>query len=132
MNIFLTKFCLMIILMMIEIHFDAPSRFRKGWTISIQKKQWINKYFDKKNRGLVNWGIDVTNKINNGFSKSIFCASTTLYMWGHAILGVTCKEIPPKPILPPCAVIREESDPNLNRCITCFRESWIFESTIFF
>ena len=29
------------------MHFDAPSRFRKGWMISIQKKT-INKYFDKK------------------------------------------------------------------------------------
>ena len=30
-----TKFGVLIILMM---HFDAPSRFRKGWIISIQKK----------------------------------------------------------------------------------------------
>ena len=35
------------------MHFDAPSRFGKGWMISMQKKT-INKYFDKKNRGLVN------------------------------------------------------------------------------
>ena len=39
------------------MHFDAPSRFRKCWMISIQKKQAINMYFDKKNRGLVNWEI---------------------------------------------------------------------------
>ena len=37
------------------MHFDAPLRFRKGWMISIQKKQQINKYFNKKNRGLGNW-----------------------------------------------------------------------------
>ena len=36
------------------MHFDAPSRFRKGWMISIQKKKI---YFDKKDRGLMNWGI---------------------------------------------------------------------------
>ena len=51
------------------MHCDAPSRFRKGWMISIQKKQKINKYFDKKNRGLGNWGIDFTYKI---LIKSIF------------------------------------------------------------
>ena len=56
-NTFLSKFGAM--KWCCEMHFDVPSRFRKGWTISIQKKQWINKYFDKKNRGFV---IDITNK----------------------------------------------------------------------
>ena len=37
------------------MHFGAPSRFRKGLMISIQKKQEINKFFNKRNRGLVNW-----------------------------------------------------------------------------
>jgi len=37
------------------MHFEARSRFRKGWMISIQKKQKVNEYFDKKIRGLVNW-----------------------------------------------------------------------------
>ena len=50
----------MLILMM---HLEAPSRFRKGWMISIQKKQKGNEYFNKKIRGLVNWCIDVTNNI---------------------------------------------------------------------
>ena len=35
---------------LIRSDFDAPSRFRKGWMISIQKK-----YFDKKTSGLENW-----------------------------------------------------------------------------
>ena len=52
-NTFLSKFGAM--KWCCEMHFDAPSRFRKGWMISIQKKQWINKYLDKKNRGQVNW-----------------------------------------------------------------------------
>ena len=54
------------------MHFEAPSRFRTGWMISIQKKQKVNEYFDKKIRGLVNWWIDVTNKIvdqKNAFEK---------------------------------------------------------------
>ena len=31
------------------MHFEAPSRFRKGWMISIQKKQKVTEYFDKEN-----------------------------------------------------------------------------------
>ena len=33
-----------------------------GWFQS-RKKQKVNECFDKKNHGLVNWWIDVTNKI---------------------------------------------------------------------
>ena len=36
------------------MYFEALSRFKKSWMISIQKKQKVNKYFDKKVRGLVN------------------------------------------------------------------------------
>ena len=38
-----------IILMMCKMHFDAPSRFKKGWMISIQKKT-----INIKKRGLGN------------------------------------------------------------------------------
>jgi hypothetical protein len=30
------------------MHFEAPLRFKKGWIISIQKKQKVNEYFDEK------------------------------------------------------------------------------------
>ena len=30
------------------MHFEAPSRFRKGWIMSMQKKQKVNEYFDLK------------------------------------------------------------------------------------
>jgi hypothetical protein len=36
------------------MHFEAPLIFRKGWMSSIQEKQKVNEYFNKKNRGLVN------------------------------------------------------------------------------
>ena len=52
---FLTKLCVMIILMMLS--WKAPSRFRKGRLISIQKfrrKQKMNEYFVKK---IVDWWI---------------------------------------------------------------------------
>jgi hypothetical protein len=51
----------MIILMMLWMHFETLSRFRKGRVISIQKfsrKQKINKYFAKQIQRLVNWCFD--------------------------------------------------------------------------
>ena len=34
------------------MHYETPSRFKKGWMISIQKKKKENEYFDKK---FVDW-----------------------------------------------------------------------------
>jgi hypothetical protein len=56
-NIFWRNLVLWLFQWFCEMHFDAPSRFRKGWMISIQKKISIS---IKK---IVNWWIDVTNKI---------------------------------------------------------------------
>ena len=64
--------------------FEAPSNFRKGWVISIQKfhsnssyfsiKQKTNKYFTKKIRKLVkmNWWFDVRNKIHMFENKTLY------------------------------------------------------------
>ena len=61
------------------MHFDAPSSFRKGKMISIQKEQWINKFVD--------WWINVMNKI----------------------LKIICGRVSPGPFSPFCSAGPERS-----------------------
>ena len=54
----------MITLMMLwNVFWGPPQDLEKVGCFNPEKKQKVNECFDKKNHGLVNWWIDVTNNI---------------------------------------------------------------------
>ena len=88
-NIVLIKFGVMIILMILWNAFwsDLIKILKNSDDFNPVKKQKINKYFNKKNHGFVNWWIDVTNKIMGLWSSFfLWVPATFVAKWKLLVL----------------------------------------------